>query len=124
MKPKVYAHASYVGTTGYNNHTRDFFRELSKHVDLKVRNFTIGKEWNWPSDEPHNGESYLNNIDKKLLTEQTLWTNQEKGERTEYPIYKNYPNEFKYNVNLVLEETNLHYFYDKYFGPKIAYNVW
>ena len=42
MKPKVYAHASYVGTTGYNNHTRDFFRELSKHIDLKVRNFTIG----------------------------------------------------------------------------------
>jgi autotransporter strand-loop-strand O-heptosyltransferase len=124
MKSKVYAHASYVGTTGYNNHTRDFFRELSKHVDLKVRNFTIGKEWNWPSDEPHNGEAYLNDVDKKLLVEQTLWTNQEKGERTEYPIYKNYPNEFKHNVNLVLEETNHHYFYDKYIGPKIAYNVW
>jgi hypothetical protein len=44
-KPKVYAHASYVGTTGYNNHTRDFFRELSKHIDLKVRNFTIGNGW-------------------------------------------------------------------------------
>jgi autotransporter strand-loop-strand O-heptosyltransferase len=124
MKPKVYAHASYVGTTGYNNHTRDFFRELSKHVDLKVRNFTIGKEWNWPSDEPHNGESYLNDVDKKLLVEQTLWTNQEKGERAEHLIYKNYPNEFKHNINLVLEETNHHYFYDKYFGPKIAYNVW
>ena len=124
MKPKVYAQASYVGTTGYNNHTRDFFRQLSKHIDLKVRNFTIGKEWNWPSDEPHNGEPYLNDIDKKLLAEQTLWTNQEKGERTEYPIYKDYPNEFKHNVNLVLEETNHHYFYDKYIGPKIAYNVW
>jgi len=124
MKPKVYAHASYVGTTGYNNHTRDFFRELSKHVDLKVRNFTIGKEWNWPSEEPHNGEAYLNDVDKKLLVEQTLRTNQEKGERAEHLIYKNYPNEFKHNVNLVLEETNHHYFYDKYFGPKIAYNVW
>jgi glycosyltransferase involved in cell wall biosynthesis len=117
-------HMPYVGTTGYNNHTRDFFRQLSKHVDLKVRNFTIGKEWNWPSDEPHNGEAYLNDVDKKLLVEQTLWTNQEKGERAEHLIYKNYPNEFKHNVNLVLEETNHHYFYDKYFGPKIAYNVW
>ena len=124
MKPKVYAHASYVGTTGYNNHTRDFFRQLSKYIDLKVRNFTIGKEWNWPSDEPHNGEAYLNDVDKKLLVEQTLWTNQEKGERAEHLIYKNYPNEFKHNVNLVLEETNHHYFYDKYIGPKIAYNVW
>ena len=122
-KPKVYAHASYVGTTGYNNHTRDFFRRLSNHVDLKVRNFTIGKNWNWPNDEPHK-EDYINEVDKKLLVEQTLWTNQEKGERSEFPIYKDYPNDFKHNVNLVLEETNHHYFYDSYFGPKIAYNVW
>ena len=122
-KPQVYAHASYVGTTGYNNHTRDFFRRLSNHVDLKVRNFTIGKNWNWPSSEPHE-EEYINEVDKKLLVEQTLWTNQEKGERSEFPIYTNYLNEFKHNVNLVLEETNHHYFYDPYVGPKIAYNVW
>ena len=124
MKPKVYAHASYVGTTGYNNHTRDFFRQLSKHIDLKVRNFTIGKEWNWPSDEPHNDENYINEVDKKLLIEQTLWINREKGERSDFPIYKNYPNEFEHNVNLVLEETDHNFFYDKYIGPKIAYNVW
>ena len=40
-KPKVYVHGSYIGTTGYNQHTRDFFRELSKHLPLKIRNFTI-----------------------------------------------------------------------------------
>jgi len=123
-KPKVYAHASYVGNTGYNNHTRDFFRELSKHIDLKVRNFTIGNGWEWPSEEPHNKESYINDIDKKLLIEQTLWTNRDKGERSDFPIYKNYPNEFEHNVNLVLEETDHNFFYDKYIGPKIAYNVW
>jgi hypothetical protein len=27
-------------------------------------------------------------------------------------------------LNLVLEETNHHYFYDGYKGPKIGYNVW
>ena len=123
-KPKVYAHASYVGNTGYNNHTRDFFRELSKHIDLKVRNFTIGNGWEWPSDEPHNKEPYINDVDKKLLIEQTLWTNRDKGERSDFPIYKNYPNEFEHNVNLVLEETDHNFFYDKYIGPKIAYNVW
>jgi autotransporter strand-loop-strand O-heptosyltransferase len=123
-KPKVYAHASYVGNTGYNNHTRDFFRELSKHIDLKVRNFTIGNGWEWPSEEPHNKESYINDVDKKLLIEQTLWTNRDKGERSDFPIYKNYPNEFEHNVNLVLEETDHNFFYDKYIGPKIAYNVW
>ena len=124
MKPKVYAHASYVGTTGYNNHTRDFFRKLSKHIDLKVRNFTIGKKWDWPSAEPHNGENYLNDLDKKLLTEQTLWTNSKSGEREDFHIYKAHPNNFNHNVDLVLEETNHHFFYDSYDGPKIAYNVW
>ena len=119
--PKVYAHASYVGTTGYNNHTRDFFRHLQKYVDLKVRNFTIGKNWDWPNDEPHK-EDYINEVDKKLLIEQTLWTGEDT--RDEFPIYKEYPNDFKHNVNLVLEETNHHYFYDSYKGPKIAYNVW
>jgi hypothetical protein len=63
-------------------------------------------------------------LDKKLLIEQTLWTNRDKGERSDFPIYKNYPNEFEHNVNLVLEETDHNFFYDKYQGPKIAYNVW
>ena len=120
-KPKVYAHGTYVGTTGYNHHTRDFYRELQKHVDLKVRNFTVGKSWKGNSDEPHNGEEYLNDVDKKLLTEQTLWTGEN---RSDFPIYTQYPNEFKHNVNLVLNETNHHYYYDNYIGPKIAYNVW
>ena len=120
-EPKVFAHASYVGTTGYNNHTRDFFRHLQKHISLKVRNFTIGKNFKWPNDEPHNGD-HIKKIDKKLLTEQVLWT----GDKTRgnFPIYKNYPNNFNHNINLVLAETDHYLFYDPYTGPKIAYNVW
>jgi autotransporter strand-loop-strand O-heptosyltransferase len=120
--PKIKAHCSYIGTTGYNHHSRDFFRKLSEKIDLKIRNFTIGKSWNWPNNEPHNGESYLNGLDKQLLVEQTLWT----GENTkgEFPIYSNYPNEFKYDIDLVLNETDHYYFYDSYDKPKIAYNVW
>jgi autotransporter strand-loop-strand O-heptosyltransferase len=121
-KPKVFAHASYIGTTGYSNHTRDFFRRLSNYIDLKVRNYTIDKNWEWPSDEPHNKEPYLNLLDKKLLVEQTLHS--EKDTREDFPIYSKYFNDFDHDVNLVLEETNHYYFYDKYTGPKIAYNVW
>ena len=121
--PKVYVHASYVGTSGYNNHTRDFFRHLSKFIDIKVRNFTVGKNWNSnDTDEPHNDESWISNIDKKLLIEQTLFNTD--GSRSEYPLYKNHPNDFKHNVNIVLNETNHYYYYDDYSGPKIAYNVW
>jgi len=55
MKLKVYAHGPYIGTTGYANHTREFFRHLSKLIPVKVRNFTIGKSWDGFNDEPHNG---------------------------------------------------------------------
>ena len=69
---KIYGHSSYIGTTGYNNHTRDFFRELSKIYEFKVRNFTVPINWHGMEDEPFNDEYYLNEGDKKLLTNQTL----------------------------------------------------
>jgi autotransporter strand-loop-strand O-heptosyltransferase len=40
-KLKVLVHTCYLGATGYNYHARGFCRELSKHVDLKVNNFTV-----------------------------------------------------------------------------------
>ena len=67
-KPKVFAHTSYIGTGGYNNHSRDFFRHLSKLIDVKVRNFTTSPNWLGVVDEPHNNEDYINNVDKSLLT--------------------------------------------------------
>ena len=54
IKPKLYIHGSYIGNTGYNQHTRDFFRELSKQLQLKVRNFTVGKTWEGHNETPHN----------------------------------------------------------------------
>mgnify|MGYP006947663963 CR=1 FL=1 len=66
-KVKIFAHGSYIGNTGYNHHTRDFFRHLSKHAQIKFRNFTVGSGWKGMSEEPHNDEYYFNDIDKKLL---------------------------------------------------------
>ena len=94
MKPKVLAHTSYIGTGGYNNHSRDFFRHLSKLIDVKVRNFTIGDSWKGVNDECHNGESYINDTDKKILNQQTLWEDESRGKRKDWDIYPNYPNEF------------------------------
>jgi autotransporter strand-loop-strand O-heptosyltransferase len=121
-KVKIFSHGSYIGTTGYNQHTRDFFRHLSKHADIKVRNFTIGNSWSGLTDEPHNLEPYINNIDKKLLYEQILWNTD--NTRSNFKIYPNLSKEFTPDVNIVLCETNHHLFYDDYNGLKIAYNVW
>jgi autotransporter strand-loop-strand O-heptosyltransferase len=121
-KPKIYAHGSYVGDTGYNQHTRDFFRHLDKHADIKVRNFTVGKSWNGYNENAHDNEHYFNSTDKKLLYKQILW-NTDKT-RSDYPLYPHKSKEFTPDLNIVLCETNHHLFYDNYNGPKIAYNVW
>jgi len=121
-KPKIYTHCSYVGTTGYNNHTRDFFRELRKYLPLKVRNFTVGNSWNGISDNAHDGEKYLDDIDKSLLYKQVCFTGN--GQREDFNIYSSKNKEWAHDINLILSETNHHLFYDGYVGPKIAYNVW
>ena len=122
IRPKIYVHGSYIGDTGYNQHTRDFFRHLHKHADIKVRNFTVGKSWNGYSENAHDNEHYFNEIDKKLLYKQILWNADDT--RSDFPLYPDISKEFKPDLNIVLCETNHHLFYDNYEGPKIAYNVW
>ena len=121
-KPKVYLHGSYIGTTGYNNHTRDFLRELKNHTDVKVRNFTVGQTWKGLNDTPHDDEPYINEVDKSLLYKQILYNAE--GKLEDFTIYPDKSKDFFADVNIVLSETNHHIFYDKYIGPKIAYNVW
>ena len=120
--PKIFGHGPYIGTTGYNNHTRDFFRGLSTHHPLKFRNFTVGSSWEGMNEEPHNGEPYLLDVDKNILHQQTYYTSD--GDMVDGEIYPNNGENFDHNVNLILMETNHHYFYHNYKGPKIAYNVW
>ena len=120
--PKIYAHGSYIGNTGYNHHTRDFFRALTSYCDIKVRNFTVGSTWNGYNLTPHDDEPYINDIDKKILFEQILWSKERKREN--FPIYSSPEKDFQQDLNIVLCETNHYIFYDEYVGPKIAYNVW
>lgn len=120
---KVFAHTSIIGNTGYNNHARNFFKALDKLIPVQVRNFTIGSNWRgYSNDEPHNNETYVDEQLKKMLISQSLMT--ESGEYKEYPLYGNYSNNGNPTVNIVLNDTNHHYFYEEYKGPKIAYNVW
>jgi len=122
QKPKIYVHGSYIGTTRYNNHTRDFLRELSNHAKIKVRNFTVGNSWSGYNMTPHDNEPYLNDTDKKLLYKQVLWTGD--GNRDDFDIYSSEEKNFSPDLNIVLNETNHHLFFENYGGPKIAYNVW
>ena len=109
-RPKIYVHGSYIGNTGYNNHTRDFFRELSKYSQIKVRNFTVGSSWVENGPTPHNGEPYLNDVDKSILYKQRLWVGD--GKMEDFTIYPSDEKEFFHDFNIVLNETNHHLFYE------------
>lgn len=118
----VKAHTSMIGETGYNCHSRNFFKELDKLVQVQVRNFTVGSSWvGYNNDEPHNDEYYMDDQLKKMLVSQTLNT---PNGREEFPLYSSYTNNGNPDVHIVLNETNHYYFYDNYDGIKIAYNVW
>jgi glycosyltransferase involved in cell wall biosynthesis len=120
---KILAHAPYVGTTGYNSHCQNFFRALSRHHDLKIRNFTIGKGWRgWEniSDNPHGDD--VDELDKSILGLQTLYNSS--GGYDDWSIYGFDRESFKHDINIVLSEVDHCYFYDSYVGPKIAYTVW
>jgi autotransporter strand-loop-strand O-heptosyltransferase len=119
---KIRASTALIGTTGYNNHAQSFFKALNKYAPIEIRNFTIGKSWNGYSDEPHNGESYMDEQLKTMLTHQTLWNSAKELE--DWPIYQNWPNTGKAPIQIILAETEHHYFYQKYTGYKIGFNVW
>ena len=119
---KILAHTSHVGSTGYNAHSQGFFKKLSEKTNLKIRNYTIGKNWKgYPcaDNDPHGKD--VDALDKKLLHLQTLSVSNK--ERKDFPIY-NYESDFEPDVNIILNTVDHHYFYDSYKGYKIAYNVW
>jgi autotransporter strand-loop-strand O-heptosyltransferase len=116
---KVRAHTCYLGTTGYTSHARSFFREFSKYVNLRIRNYT----WD---DNPE----YLDELDFSLIDTITLLT--ESGKK-DFHIshgfpnlpWKNHTESFIPDVDIVLMDMNSEYFYEKYSAPvKIAYTVW
>ena len=110
-KPKIYVHGSYIGTTGFNNHTRDFFRELSRYTQIKLRNFTVGNSWIGYNETPHDNEPYINETDKSMLYKQILHNSE--GNLEDFTIYPDKSKEFFQDFNIILSETNHHIFYNR-----------
>lgn len=119
----IFAHATYVGNSGYNSHCKNFFRNLNKYHDIKIRNFTVGPNWrgiDGKNDNCHGQD--VTELDKNLIIIQTTWGNNRSLEDHEIHGYKR--GTFKHDLNLILAEANHYYFYHQYEGPKIAYFVW
>ena len=54
---KILGHCCYIGRTGYNIHSRNFFRALSKEADLKIRNYSIDSNWQGVFSQEVHGKS-------------------------------------------------------------------
>ena len=107
MKIGVVGHTSFLGFTGYNNHSRNFFTHLNKHFPTRIRNYTYTPDL-----------SYLTQSQHDMIIEQK-WN--EFPFKIGTPFSKDPDTTY---VNLVLNESHHYFFYDKYEGPMIAYNVW
>lgn len=119
----ILCHATYVGDTGYNAHSKNFFRNFAAHHNIKIRNFTVGKDWRGLHNTPtHCHGRDVTEFDKKLLCLQTLWNGE--GKLEDYELYGFKKGSFEYDLNIILAEANHYYFYHDYKGPKIAYTVW
>lgn len=117
------AHTSIIGDTGYNCHSRNFFKALNDFMPIQVRNWTIGHSWNgYHNDEPHNNEYYIDDQLKTMLVEQTLGT--PSGGFEQFPLYEKYKNSGTPDVHIVLNDNRHQYFWYNYDGYKIAYNAW
>lgn len=106
-KIQVMAHTSFLGHTGYNNHSRNFFTHLNKYIPTKVRNYSYCDDL-----------SYLKPEEMSLVMEQE-W--KDPPFKIGSPFVRD--SEAKL-VNIVLNESHHYYFYDQYDSPMIAYNVW
>ena len=107
MGIQVVGHTSFLGHTGYNNHSRNFFTNLNNYIPTRVRNYTYVDDL-----------SYLKPEEYKLIIKQQL-------DGHPKPVGLPFtPNPNDQIVNLVLNESHHYFFYDKYEHPMIAYNVW
>ena len=106
-KIQVKAHTSFLGHTGYNNHSKNFFTSLNKYIPTRVRNYTYCDDL-----------SYLKPEEFSLIVEQE-WA--DPPHKIGSPFVRDPEATL---VNIVLNESHHYFFYDKYESPMIAYNVW
>ena len=107
MGIQIIGHTSFLGTTGYNNHSRNFFTHLNNHIPTRIRNYTHTSDLSYLKPEEYN-----------LIIEQQL-------DGHPLPVGKPFtPNSNDLQVNIVLNESHHYFFYDEYKSPMIAYNVW
>jgi len=104
---QVVGHTSFLGKTGYNSHSQNFFTKLKEFYPVRIRNYTYTDN--------------LSEVPKEQLDMIIEQTWRDPPHKIGLPFT---PNPKDLIVNIVLNETHHYYFYHSYSKPMIAYNVW
>lgn len=105
---KVVGHSSFLGTSGFNDHSQNFFLRLNKTFPTRIRNYSYTKD-------------VFNSYPKDVLDMiiESDWPDPPHKLGTPHEI----DNEAT-TVNIVLNEVNHYYFWDDYPSPLIYYTTW
>jgi len=106
-KIQVIANTSFLGKTGYNSHSQNFFTSLNNYLPVRIRNYSYTDDL-----------SAMSKKQMDMIIEQS-W--KDPPHKIGKPFNPN-PNDL--TVNIVLNESHHFFFYDHYESPMIAYNVW
>ena len=132
----IKAHTSFLGKTGYNNHSRNFFTHLNRKIPTFIRNYSMdgcnlfyGEDGGKSVVIDNNGkmkidwskaDDYITEEHKKMLYYQTVI-----GDNKDYSFHNQfYKNISGNSINIILNEVHHHFFYQDYNSYKIGYYVW
>jgi len=102
---KVLAHTSFLGETGFADHSQNFFKNLNKIFPTRIRNYSY--------------DSDLKKYSKDMLDMIIEMDWQDSPYKIGLPYNKN-----TNDINIVLNEVNHYYFWDNYSSPLIFYTTW
>ena len=100
-------YGSYLGFSGYSNHTRNFSLALNRYTPVRIKNFSHSNNLDYLSEEQKNMIIYQN------------WSHEPWEVGTPFNPAKD-----EKILNIILAETNSRLYYNQYNGPKIGFCVW
>ena len=118
----ILVHGTILGYGGIAHQTREFTKTLSKHHNVKIRNFNLVdlKSWDgYTGPDILKDAIHLEDVHHKMLYQQTLWD----GELKDFPL-SGYDSSFVPDIHIIMSETNHYYHYQNYSKPVIVYFLW
>jgi FkbM family methyltransferase len=118
----ILVHGSIIGPGGIAHHIREFTKSLSKHHNVKIRNFNVdSKLWRgYTGPDVFKKVKELEFCHHKMLYKQSVWEN---DVLVDYPL-TGYDDTFTPDIHIIMGEAYHYYYYQEYDKPTVVYFPW